>query len=205
MRILFRQRGEIAPFELIEIEDADGKSINVGEWSKQDGYDVLTIPGPFNSVLQDWVMTLPLRQQGVLVISLRGPDGVRKEDPAKPLVRTLRGLIMNAGRTGVPMKPGVVWRDDPFMSIATIGDDQTWSQVARDFFDQWDAYNVHFLQHLAHAYAVIGMNYPHDDDMKNRAWWFYDRCCRKLHMTPETPQEIAWRLRSGVREEDGKE
>ena len=56
------------------------------------------------SVLQDWVQECSLRQQGVLVIALRGPDGVRKEDAAKPLVRTMRGLVMNAGRTGKPME-----------------------------------------------------------------------------------------------------
>lgn len=156
------------------------------------------------SVLQDWVMELPLRQQGVLVIALRGPDGVRKEDPAKPLVRTIRGLVMNAGRTGVPMKPGVMWRDDPFMTIHTICDMELWGDVTKAFFDQWDAYNVHFLQHLAHAYAVIGINYPHDESFKNRAFAFYDRCCKKLHMHREEPEEIVYRLRDGVREEDGK-
>jgi hypothetical protein len=158
---------------------------------------------PAKSVLQDWVSDIPLRHQGVLVIALRGPDGVRKEDPAKPLVRTIRGMVMNAGRTGKPMEPGVEWRDDPFMSIAHIWDLDRWELTARAFFDQWDAYNVHFLQHLAHAFGVIGNHYP-DMRLRDYAWLFYERCCRKLHMTPETKEEMCYRLRDGIREEDGK-
>lgn len=154
-------------------------------------------------VLQDWVGGISLRQQGVLIIALRGPDGVRKEDPAKPIVRTMRGLVMNAGRTGKPMEPDTAWSDDPFMTIYFIGNSLRWETATKEFFNQWDAYNVHFLQHLAHAYAVCGMHYP-DQSIRVQAWSFYDRCCRKLHMHAETPQEVAYRLRDGLRGEDGK-
>jgi hypothetical protein len=137
-----------------------------------------------------------------LVIALRGPDGVRKEDPAKPVVRTLRGLVMNAGRTGGPVG-NEVWADDPFMTMQWITDDHKWALATKNFFDQWDAYNVHFLQHLMHAYAVAGIHYP-DMLVKYKAWTFYERCCRKLHLPSETAAEIVHRLRDGIREEDGK-
>ena len=155
------------------------------------------------SVLQDWVQECSLRQQGVLVIALRGPDGVRKEDAAKPLVRTMRGLVMNAGRTGKPMERGVHWEEDPFMTIYYIENPDRCKDVVKPFFDQWDSYNVHFLQHLLHAYAVAGMHYP-DMDIRDRAWTFYERCCRKLHVHPETSRELAHRLRDGKREEEGQ-
>lgn len=150
------------------------------------------------SILQDWVMRLPLRQQGVLIIATRGPDGVRKEDAAKPLVRTMRGLTLNAGRTGAPIPPGVVWDTDTFMTIAPICSDVGWVGFTGPFFDNWDSYNVHFLQHLAHAYAVVGIAYP-DLDIRIRAWEFYKACCHKLHMNHESPDQVAHRLRDGIR------
>lgn len=155
------------------------------------------------SVLQDWTTEISLRCQGVLVIALRGPDGVRKEDAAKPLVRSLRGLIMNAGRTGKPMERGVLWEEDPFMTVYWLEDVERWAEVTKYFFDQWDSYNIHFLQHLAHAYAVIGIHHP-DNDFAEKAWTFYERCCRKLHMYPETQTQVLYRLRDGKREEEGQ-
>lgn len=154
------------------------------------------------NVLQEWTQKISTRQQGVLVIALRGPDGVRKEDPAKPIVRTLRGMVMNAGRTGKPVGDEV-WADDPFMTLQWINDPDKWVVATKMFFNQWDAYNVHFLQHLMHAYAVCGVHYP-DSDVKQRAWQFYTRCCKKIHVHPETAVQVVYRLRDGVREEDGK-
>lgn len=154
------------------------------------------------NVLQDWTQKISTRQQGVLVIALRGPDGVRKEDAAKPLVRTIRGMVMNAGRTGGPVGDEV-WDDDPFMTMQYINNDQIWAVTTTTFFNQWDAYNVHFLQHLMHAFAVAGVHYP-DLTPRRRSWEFYERCCRKLHLPPELPQDMVHRLRDGIREEDGR-
>lgn len=162
-----------------------------------------TFPSPYRirPVMQNWVNGLPLRQQGVIVLALRGPDGVPKEHPAKVLVRTLRGMTMNAGRTGEPMKRGVFWRDDPFMTIAFIEDMQQWVTSLRSFFDHFDEFNIHFLQHIMHAFAVCGMHYP-DETIRDRAWGFYVHCCDKLHVIAESPEAITWRLRDGEREED---
>lgn len=151
------------------------------------------------SVLQTWVCDIPMRQQGVLVIALRGPDGVRKEDAAKPLVRTLRALVLNSGREMKPMEKGMNWKADPFMSMSWISDDSAWLKVGLDFFAQWDAYNVHFLQHLIHAFAVVGIHHP-DIQIRENAWYFYCHACHVLHVHNETKEEIEYRLRDGVRE-----
>lgn len=42
------------------------------------------------SVLQDWVHELTFMQQSVLISSVRGPDGIRKDHPTKVLCRWLR-------------------------------------------------------------------------------------------------------------------
>lgn len=150
-------------------------------------------------------MDISLRQQGVLILALRGPDGAAKEDQAKSIVRALRALVMVSGREGVPMKMGVVWRDDPFMQTTAVGadDDMPWEAVVNRFYASVDQYNIHFLQHLWHAFAVVGINYP-DATIRKRCWWFYLRGVRALHMKPESAEEIIWRLRDGVRAEDGE-
>lgn len=158
------------------------------------------------SVLQDWVMECSLRQQGVLVLALRGPDGAAKEDVAKPLIRALRAIVMNSGREGRPMDMGLVWRDDPFMQTTLIGadDESGWQRACDNFFGSIDQYNIHFLQHLWHAFAVVGINHPRLI-IRDRSWrCVYLRGVNSLHMLPETPEDIRYRLRDGVRQEDAK-
>jgi len=155
------------------------------------------------NVLQDWVMNISLRQQGVLILALRGPDGVAKEDVAKPIVRALRALVMVSGREGKPMDKGVVWRDDPFMQTVLIGADfeDPWKGATNTFYGSIDQYNVHFLQHLWHAFAIAGIHFP-DETIRKRCWNFYLRGMRALHVHPETPKEIVHRLRDGERDKD---
>ena len=153
------------------------------------------------SVLQDWVMALSTRQQGVLILALRGPDGSPKESAAKPIVRTLRALVMVSGRERQPMDFDVAWRDDTFMNTVHISQDGSWEAVTRAFFGEMDAYNLHFFQHLIHAFAVVGVHFP-VVAVRSRCWGFYLRACHKLHVHAETPEEIVHRLRDGIREED---
>lgn len=157
------------------------------------------------SVLQDWVMNISLRQQGVLIIALRGPDGAMKEDVAKPIVRALRALVMNSGREGAPMAMGLVWRDDPFMQTILIGarTDELWNAATDTFYKSIDQYNIHFLQHLWHAFAVVGVNHE-DINIRRRCWNFYLHGVHALHMRPETSEELIHRLRDGIRLEAGE-
>ena len=46
------------------------------------------------SILQNWVMNLGLRHQGVLVSSIRGCDNAPRHDPSKIIQRLLRGSIL---------------------------------------------------------------------------------------------------------------
>ena len=159
-------------------------------------------PPARRSVLQAWTQALTLRQQGVLILALRGPDGSAKESAAKPLVRTLRSLVMNSGREGKPMAMGLHWRDDSFMSTAYITKAEDWAETCLAFFAEMDACNLHFFQHLIHAYAVVGVGHP-DGLVRDRCWTFYGTACNRLHVHPEAQPEIMRRLRDGHRREDG--
>jgi len=105
------------------------------------------------------------------------------------------------------MQMGLVWRDDPFMQTVLIGaedDDHPnsgWSEAVKNFYLSIDHYNIHFLQHLWHAYAICGIAHP-NETIRSRCWKFYLKGVHCLHMFPETPEQIRHRLRDGKREEN---
>lgn len=150
-------------------------------------------------VLQDWVGRITRRQQGVLVLALRGPDGMYKEHPSKNLIRSMRACVMNSGIEGTPMELGKWYPHDTFMRMDLLADIVRWEQEAvKPFFSRIDEYNIHFYQHLLHAAAVLGFHHP---NLEVRSHWlrFYKKGCSKLHMTPETKDEFTYRLRDGDR------
>lgn len=156
-----------------------------------------------SSVLQEWVQKIPLREQGVLVLALRGPDGHRKEAGAKNVVRALRGCVMVTGATGQPLLPGANLPDDSFMQMYRIGhvEESPWNEAALEFFRAWDEYNVHFLFHLAHAALILGVRHP-ESRIATRWHAFYHRCCAKCHVSPETPEQMIYRLKDGHKPDD---
>lgn len=155
------------------------------------------------NVLQNWVNDCSLREQGVLLLALRGPDGAKKEHGAKNVVRALRGCIMVTGSTGKPLIPGENLPDDSFMQMYRIGhvDETPWKEATIEFFRSWDEFNVHFLFHLIHASLVLGARHPNNII---RARWLelYDRCCKKCHINPETIQQMTTRLKDGHKPDD---
>lgn len=155
-------------------------------------------------LLQDWVDDLPLRQQGVMTLALRGPDGTRKESAAKPIIRSLRACVMNSGRLGVPMQLGERFEGDAFMRMDLVCSTQEWDAAMEAFFASIDEYNLHFFQHLVHAAAVLGFNYP-VPAVRNNWLRFYHKAVDKLHMKPETHDEFAYRLRDGIRHKEDAE
>lgn len=152
-------------------------------------------------VMQDWTAEISLRQQGVIVLALRGPDGLTKESGCKNALRTLRACTMNSGRERKPMELGTRWESDPFMRMDLIKEHSSWVHTADEFLRDIDTYNIHFLQHFMHAAAAVGFNHP--IPIVSRHWiWFYERICRKLHVKPETEQEFKHRLRDGIRTDE---
>ena len=102
-------------------------------------------------------MGISLRQQGVLILALRGPDGLTKESGCKNIIRSLRACVMNSGREGKPMGNGLSWRNDPFMRMDLVvyprHRKKSWEEATQAFLQDIDTYNLHFFQHLIHAAA----------------------------------------------------
>lgn len=135
------------------------------------------------SILYPWAEALGLRYQGVLVSAIRGCDTAPKNDASKDLARSLRAEVL---RTHV---------SDPTLSKSFIEKVPNEAVAARmsAFVKNWDHYPLHYVMHLVHAAEIIG--YHHENLVTRHMWCvFYQKCCHKLHMKPETKEELAKRL-----------
>jgi hypothetical protein len=138
-------------------------------------------------VMREWTETLPIRMQSTMMLALRGPDTVSKENKAKVLIRELRFAILH------PAFPVGLERlaHDDFMGFQ-MGY-CTWN-IAEEFLADHDQYPHHWLLHLAHAAEIVGQFHP---DEKVRHFWFqvYTALCSQFHMNPETLEQLNDRLR----------
>ena len=142
------------------------------------------------SVLQDWVAGLSLMQQTVLLTAIRGPDGLRKESPAKPLMRAYRRVILLSAMDGRALDP-YEEGGGSFTGPCTHPDGPRGVMV--DFIKGVDEYPHHYLLHVIHATEIVGYKHP---DWRVREDWggFYRACCNDMHMAPETEAEMDRRL-----------
>lgn len=134
-----------------------------------------------HGILQAWAAELPLRHQGVLIAAVRGCDGTPKENSAKPIIRALRGAFLN------PF-------DERAMSLSSSFMTHSFEEYQLvHFLKDWDHYPMHFIQHLLHGCQVIG--YKHPNGTKRTAFFLaYNRMVRKLHLIPESCEEMDKRL-----------
>lgn len=144
-----------------------------------------------NTVIPPWMESISLQQQSVILLALRGPDGVRKHHPAKIVHCAYRGTILRAAERGRFLHWGE--EADTFMSMGDIADPERWNHAIRQFFHHVDELPHHYVAHLAHAAQIIG--YCHPVHEVASAWKrFYERWCDDLHVTPETHEQMNERL-----------
>jgi hypothetical protein len=137
------------------------------------------------SVLQDWVMELPLKQQATLISATRGPDNLGKHNIGKQLTRYLRSLVL------VPANPD--WKNNPEDTFFRFNENSLDSYI-KDFINDHDHYPHHFIMHLIHAFEIIAYNHPDLEVRVKHAEPFYYFMCEAFHMTPETKEELNSRL-----------
>lgn len=145
------------------------------------------------SVLQDWVMELPLREQGTLLTGIRGCDLAPKNPlnieerygcstgentPERELSAFLRFCVLNAADKREVNVCGA-W----FRSTAPV----KWKP------SQLGHYPLHWYSHLMHCYEVVGYRHP-DPDIAKYALAIYVRLVTSLHLYPETKEQMIERL-----------
>lgn len=143
---------------------------------------------PPTSTLQDWVHNLPRMQQATLLSALRGPDNVPKAHPSKGLVRYLRRCVMITAFDGVRILDMHAPGGGDYTGPVTEG-----MCPIKDFMWCIDALPFHFTTHFIFAAEILA--YQHDVFEVRKFWIeFYLKVCKKLHMHPETKEELNARL-----------
>ena len=145
------------------------------------------------SVLQNWVMDLPLREQGTLLTGVRGCDVAPKnpltnterygcstgDDTAeRGLTAFLRWCILNPADDREVDIPGAFFQSAP---------PGKWKP------SQFGHYPQHWYAHVMHCFEVVAYRHP-DGAVKNKAYSIYERLVRNLHLNVETAPQMIERL-----------
>src|SRR6266481_6327342 len=139
------------------------------------------------SVLQDWVMELPLRYQGVLLTAVRGCDNEPKQwnrtgvaySPGRRITAYVRWCFMN------PADPREVDFEEGsfFMSHAP--------EPFRP--SEFGHLPLHWYAHIMHALEIIAYSHPHLP-IKITCFMLYSMMVKSFHLNIETKEQLNARL-----------
>jgi hypothetical protein len=171
------------------------------------------------SAFQPWVLGLTIMQQSVLASAVRGPDGIRKDHPAKVFMRWYRRCVMVSAfdRRSLtdPLEPGGGSFTGPLPSVvdpphyddrAPDATNDRWLKEWHDravpaalasakegLFRSIDELPHHFWLHIVHAAQIIGFKHP---EPWIRTFWIelYEHACMDMHMYGESEEMMDDRL-----------
>lgn len=135
------------------------------------------------SVLQDWVMELPLREQGTLLTAIRGCDMVPKlpyDSLPRSMTAFIRFLIMN------PADPREVGITGAFFQ-------STPPDLKVHKMSELGHLPEHWYSHMMHSFEVCGYRHP-NVKLRKIAYQIYFAMCRNLHLPPESRKDMIKRL-----------
>lgn len=139
------------------------------------------------SVLQDWVMELPLREQGTLLTAVRGCDSEPKQwsrtgvaySPGRRLTAFIRWCFMNpADLREVDYEEGSFFQSqppDPFKP------------------SEFGHFSLHWYSHAMHSLEVIAFRHP-NRGIGADAYGLYWKMVHSLHLNQETKVQFETRL-----------
>lgn len=133
------------------------------------------------SVLQDWVMELPLREQGTVLTAVRGCDLTPKmplDSTERLLVGWIRWCILNPADLREVGIKGAFFQAYPPLNFKP-------SELGH--------YPLHWVMHVVHTLEVIAYRYP-TADVAEPAYDLYIKFVRSLHLKPESRIDMIRRL-----------
>lgn len=139
------------------------------------------------SVLQDWVMELPLREQGTLLTCVRGCDVEPKQwtstgvtySPGRRLTAFIRWCFMvPADEREVDSQEGAFMMSQPPNNFKP-------SELGH--------LPQHWYSHAMHALEVIAYRHP-ETKVQVAAWMLYKKMVHNMHLNVETVEEMIVRL-----------
>lgn len=164
-------------------------------------------------VTQEWTHALPMMQQTVLLVGLRGPDGTEKYSAVKMLTRWYRRCVVRSAMDGCVLENPYdsnggsftgpsIHKSDCAVPYPAPGQHQPegsfdWAEpmnlVVDEYMKTQDSLPHHFQTHLMHSAEILGYKHP---DSKIRKWWnsVYVRLVHSMHLHPETEAEMDMRL-----------
>lgn len=142
-------------------------------------------------VVQDWVQTLTFMQQSVLLTSIRGPDGMKKDHVSKLLIRWLRRCILISALDRKIFTDPHEEGGGSFTGPMPEGLDVM--QVLDDYLRHVDEIPHHFQLHFMHAAEILGYKHP---EPHIRVGWkrIYHRLVNDMHLYPEPEEAMDKRL-----------
>jgi len=139
------------------------------------------------SVLQDWVMELPLREQGTMLTCVRGCD-------LEPKIWVNRGVAYSPGRR---LTAFIRWC---FMVPADLREVDSQEGAFMMSFapepfkpSEFGHLPQHWYSHVMHALEVIGYRHP-DFEVRSTAYALYASMASNLHLPVETMENMTKRL-----------
>ncbi len=150
------------------------------------------------SALQDWLQTIPVMQQTVLLTAIRGPDGIAKYGDVKLLLRWYRRCVLISAMDGEVLPNPFDPRGGSFTGPSCQPNSQfTWQmlmdEIVGGYIKAQDALPHHFQMHFMHAAEILGYHHPVDE---MRSWWqaVYFRLVHTMHCYPEPKEDMDCRL-----------
>lgn len=138
------------------------------------------------SVLQDWVMHLPMREQGVLLTAVRGCDAEPKvwdggdvvDTSARRLTAFVRWCFMNPADPREVDIPGAFFQSRPPRPFKPSA---------------FGHLPLHWYSHVMHALQVVSVRHT-SADVRNTAGDYYTAMVYSLHLRPESGDAMVERL-----------
>lgn len=127
-------------------------------------------------------MELSLREQGTLLVALRGCDVAPKfplDSPERRITAAIRyAICLPFDEREVDATPGCFMISQPPMDVK---------------LSMFEHYPQHWVGHIIHACEVLGYRHP---DMEAGMKWFllYAGFCRSMHLPPESKEAMTARL-----------
>jgi hypothetical protein len=139
------------------------------------------------SVLQEWVMMLPLREQGTLLTAVRGCDDEPKKwtstgvaySPGRRLTAFIRFCFM------VPADPREVGLVEGAFMMPHAPENIKPSEFGH--------LPQHWYAHIMHALEIIAYRHP-NNEIKKEALEIYTKFVHNMHLNIETEQQMILRL-----------
>lgn len=138
------------------------------------------------SVLQDWVMELPLRHQGTLLTAVRGCDNEPKQwtatgfsdSPGRRITAFIRYCFMNPADEREIDIPGAFFQSSPPTPFRP---------------SEFGHLPQHWYSHVMHSLEIIGYCHP-NRWIKELAYSLYETMVHSLHLNTETQVQLFNRL-----------